>query len=141
MPSPSSAWTTAQVVEAFAAHALLKKYKDEVEAGEITGSDLTEMDEETVKELFGLGSKLVVRKVTTAIRTLVRSGVSAGDETKADQGSEVINDEDPTDKIKPKMDAAPTRHELPPGKVYGTFASHKKQHSVFGNESEVRGSS
>ena len=76
--SPSSTWTTAEVVHAFAGHALLRKYQDEVEAGEITGSDLADlMDEATVSEMFGLASKLVVKKVTAAIRTLVGPSDSA----------------------------------------------------------------
>ena len=49
----------------------------------------------------------------------------------------------PTPPPKPTQveDPPSTGRQLPPGKVYGTFASHKKQHSTFGDSSEVRGSS
>ena len=49
----------------------------------------------------------------------------------------------PTPPPKPTQveDPLSTGRQLPPGKVYGTFASHKKQHSTFGDSSEVRGSS
>ena len=72
MPPPSS-WTTTQVAESFAAHPALRKYADEVRSLEIEGSDLVALDEQSVKEMFGLGSQLVVKKVTAAIRTLVKS--------------------------------------------------------------------
>ena len=47
----------------------------------------------------------------------------------------------PTPKPTQVEDPPSTGRQLPPGKVYGTFASHKKQHSVFADASEVRGSS
>ena len=59
----------------------------------MTGSDLTRMDEETVSEFFGLGSKLVVEKVTAAIRNLV--GFASTTHQKKGSGEDVKETRDP----------------------------------------------
>ena len=71
MPPAAASWTTAQLVEKFTGHGLLQKYTKAVKDGEINGSDLSEMDEETVAEMFDISSSLVVKKVTAAIHTLI----------------------------------------------------------------------
>ena len=43
----------------------------------------------------------------------------------------------PTSTKIPAAVESPRTLQLPKGKIYGTFASHKKQHTVFGNDSEV----
>ena len=71
MPPAAASWTTAQLVEKFAGHGLLERYTKAVRDGEINGSDLSEMDEEAVAEMFNISSKVVVKKVTAAIHTLI----------------------------------------------------------------------
>ena len=134
MPSPS-AWTTKQVVEAFQAHVVLRKYTDEVEAMQITGSDLAEMDEKTVAEMFGLESKLVVKKLTAAIRALAESSVQSSEQKapssegyKAERAGPKADDQTTSGKIQ-------VLSKLPPGVRFHYFASHKKQHSRFGRDS------
>ena len=80
-------WTTDEVLEAFGAHGLLRKYLDEVKDGQITGADLEEMDEESVKEMFGLTSSLVVRKVVKAIEDLLARNTSRTDKGAASKPS------------------------------------------------------
>ena len=127
-----------QVAAAFEGNPFLARYADMVRAAGMTGADLVELTDPTnAADAFEI-SAFMSRKVASAIKDMLGTSASlmptAASPAPAQPAVQQAQISAPTAEAPSQRSEV---FELPPGKKYATFASHKKTHTKFGDSPEV----
>ena len=120
-------WSIAEVVASFREDAFLSGYADKAQASMISGEELVELTDADARDVFGIKGNIMLKKITKAIETLIAVNDSG---TLTSEDAQI---QTKTERIATQKNTA----DLPAGKYYATFISHKKTHSKYGDASST----